>query len=78
MRAVPGEQRAGRLTVTVSVGPVARMFAAPRWRDPHNAGGGAVFAGREEAIRENVAHEPDPADHPAGLVNLDVHIHDAE
>ena len=78
MRGVPGEQQVGRLRVSVSLGPIARMFAAAKWRDPDNAGGGAVFAGREAAVRENVAREPDPANSPRGLFNLDVHIHDVE
>jgi hypothetical protein len=39
---------------------------------------GPVFAGREAAVRENVAREPDPANFPRGLFNLDVHIHDVD
>lgn len=78
MRALPGEQRMGRLTVSVSAGRAARMFAAANWREPHNAGGGAVFAGREDAIAENLPSEPDPADPPSGRINLDVHIHDVD
>lgn len=78
MRATPDEQRVGRLRVAVSLGPIARMFAAAKWSDPDNAGGGAVFDGRETAVAKNVAREPDPAGPPPGLFNLDVHIHDVD
>lgn len=54
MRAEPGEQQVGRMRVAVSVSPIARMFAAEKWRDPENAGGGAVFSGHECAVYENV------------------------
>jgi hypothetical protein len=74
----PEARTAGRLRVDVAVGPIARMFAAEDWREPNNAGGGAVFAGRVGEVVENVAAEPDPADPPAGLFNLDAHIHDID
>lgn len=64
MRAVPGQQQVGRLRVAMSLGPIARMFRAAQWYDPDNAGGGAVFAGREAAVVENVAREPDQANPP--------------
>lgn len=67
-----------RLRVDVAVGPIARMFAAEDWQQPANAGGGAVFAGRAGEVVENVAAEPDPADTPAGLFNLDAHIYDTD
>jgi len=73
----PPTQTVGRLTVDVAAGPIARMFAAEAWRQPTNAGGGAVFAGRVGEVVENVDHEPDPDRPPAGLFNLDAHIHDA-
>lgn len=76
MRATPDEQRVGRLRVAVSLGPIARMFAAAKWSDPDNAGGGAIFAGSEAAVAQNVVREPDPAGPPPGLFNLDVRIHD--
>lgn len=74
----PQVRTAGRLRVDVAAGPVARMFAAEDWRLPDNAGGGAVFSGRASEVVENVASEADPTDPPAGLFNLDAHIHDAE
>jgi hypothetical protein len=77
VRAVPGEQQVGRLRVAVSLGPLARMFAAAQWRDPDNTGGGAVFAGREGRFARTW-REPDPANFPRGLFNLDVHIHDVD
>jgi hypothetical protein len=74
----PSERRLGRLRVDVGVGPIARMFPAPAWREPANATGGAVFAGRAGEVIENVAAEPQPDRAPAGLFNLDAHIHDAD
>lgn len=76
MWAVPGEQRMGRLRVTVSLGPIARRIAAAKWSEPDSAGGEAVFAGREAAVATNVADEPNPVSPPPGLCSLDVHIHD--
>jgi DNA-binding HxlR family transcriptional regulator len=76
VRAVPGEQQVGRFRVAVSVVPIARMFAASQWRDPNNAGGGAVFAGRQRAGW--LVRQPDPANPQRGLFNLDVHIHDVD
>jgi hypothetical protein len=57
LRATPGEQRVGRLRVAVSVGPIARMFAAGKWRDPDNSGGGAVFEVADLHYGNNVALE---------------------
>jgi len=34
--------------------------------------------GPRGAVRKNVAREPDPANFPRGLFNLDVHIHDVD
>ncbi|WP_162308174.1 iron transporter [Segeticoccus rhizosphaerae] len=72
----PAVREVGRLRVDVAAGPIARMFAAEEWQRPENAGGGAVFAGRVTKVVENVEVEPDPADRPLGLFNLDAHIHD--
>ena len=66
----PAKQRVGRVEVEVSLGPIARMFAAEEWQQPENAGGGAVFAGRAGEVRENVARE-DPASAPPDQFNFD-------
>jgi hypothetical protein len=73
---MPAERAVGRLRVDVAVGPIARMSAAEDWLRAENAGGGAVFAGRAGEVIENVDREPGPDGGPAGLFNLDAHIHD--
>jgi hypothetical protein len=77
-RVDPVEQRAGRARVDVSLGPIARMFAAEQWQDPANTGGGAVFAGRADEVIENIPTEPQAGQAPAGLFNLDSHVHDVD
>lgn len=74
----PRTRTAGRVSVDVGAGPIARMFPADAWREVGNTAGGAVFDGRCGEVVASFDEESDREHPPAGLFNLDAHIHDTE
>lgn len=74
----PSTQRIGRVEVELSLGSIARMFAAEEWEQPDNAVGGAVFAGRVHEVLLNLPRDTGDVAGPADQFNLDAKICDPE